>query len=68
MSSLTYVSLDLIDTALEVMKEDSQAGSLISRGNRAANASWQRTPEAVYRCNHVLKYFGLPDLDTPIIL
>ena len=57
------VPLDLVETALDAMKHDSQKGLFCSNENRQHNKPWMRTHDSVSKCNAILKFFNLPNLD-----
>ena len=62
------LSDDLLEIACKAMQPDSQAGLVFSQQNRTARGIWQRTEEAVQRCNSILKSFELPDLDSDFVV
>ena len=62
MFSHVGVSLDLVDTALQAMKPDSQAGYSFSKDHMKNYQGWVETEEAIKRCNRVLQVFNLPNL------
>ena len=62
------LSSDLLETACKAIELDSQAGLFFSQQNRTSHAKWQRTKDAVQRCNIILKSFELPDLDSDFVV
>ena len=62
MFSHVGVALDLVDTALQAMKRDSQAGYSFSKDHMKNYKGWVETEEAIKRCNRVLQVFNLPNL------
>ena len=62
------ISLNLVEMAYKTMELDSQAATSFSHKKRVDLRSWSRTPESDRRCNGILQAFGLPDLDSDLVL
>lgn len=57
------LSLEHLDTALEAMQGDSQAGTPLAWEALKGLQSWKRDEKTVALCNSLLSRFNLPSFD-----